>query len=247
MSDAEFDRQASLIADQIPSLPARDRIAAACRGSGNPVALSWLAEGLHLDESTTVIDLGAGLGGPSAWLHEHFDCPCINVEVSAGAAAAQIFGTPTICGCAEHAPIRSDSVDVALLLGVLSVVAHPAAVLNEAFRVADRLGVLDYCSATCSAVHVGGSTFVLVHPDHPRRGIAAAGRCLRRQVRLARQRRRSLCHAGRPRCDHHHEGVGAPEQRQQQDDRVRRCQALDCEPRLAVPNRLPRGGPLSRP
>ena len=68
MSHVEFDQQALLIADQIPSLPEADRIAAACRGSGNPAALSWLAEGLRLDGSTTVIDLGAGLGGPSAGL-----------------------------------------------------------------------------------------------------------------------------------------------------------------------------------
>ena len=160
MSHVEFDQQATLIADQIPSLPEGDRIAAACRGSGNPAALSWLAEALRLDEFTTVIDLGAGLGGPTAWLHKHFGCQCINLEVSAGAATADIFGTPTIYGCAEHAPIRTDSVDVALLLGVLSVVAHIDLVLSEAFRIARRLGVLDYCSTTGATIQAGGSTFV---------------------------------------------------------------------------------------
>jgi ubiquinone/menaquinone biosynthesis C-methylase UbiE len=160
VSEVEFEQQATLIAQQIPSLPAVGRIAAACRGSGNPAALTWLAEGLRLDDSATVVDLGAGLGGPAAWLHEHFGCRCINLEVSAGAAAADIFGTPTICGSAERAPLRTDCSDAALLLGVLSVVAHWDLVLTEAFRVARRLGVLDYCSTTGTAVEAGGSTFV---------------------------------------------------------------------------------------
>lgn len=173
MSHVEFDQQAMLIAGQIPSLPEGDRIAAACRGSGNPAALSWLAEGLRLDDSTTVIDLGAGLGGPTAWLHKHFGCQCINLEVAAGAAETNIFGTPTICGSAEHAPIRSDAVDVALLLGVLSVVDHTGRVLGEAFRIARRLGVFDYCSTTGTTVETGGSTFVPA--ERLRDQVAAAG------------------------------------------------------------------------
>ncbi|MGZ5379789.1 MAG: class I SAM-dependent methyltransferase [Mycobacterium sp.] len=173
VSDVEFDQQASLIADQIPSLPEADRIAAACRGSGNPAALSWLAEGLRLDESTTVIDLGAGLGGPSAWLHKHYGCHCINLEVASRAAAADIFATPTICGCAEQTPIRTDSVDVALLLGVLSVVARANLVLSEACRIARRLGVLEYCAATGSTVGAGGSTFIPA--EHLRNQVNEAG------------------------------------------------------------------------
>ena len=159
MSRVEFDQQATMIAGQISSLPEGDRIAAACRGSGNPAALSWLAEGLRLDDSTIVIDLGAGLGGPTAWLNKHFGCQCINLDVSVGATAANIFGTPTIYGCAERAPIRTDSVDVALLLCVLSVVSHADLVLSEAFRIARRLGIFEYCSTTGESVQAGGSTF----------------------------------------------------------------------------------------
>jgi ubiquinone/menaquinone biosynthesis C-methylase UbiE len=173
VNEVEFDRQASLIADQIPSLPEADRIPAACRGSGNPAALSWLAEGLRLDRSTTVVDLGAGLGGPSAWLCEHFGCRCINLEVAARAAAAQIFGTPTIRGCAEQAPIRSDSADVALLLGVLSVITHPELALAEALRIARRVGILDYCSTTGNAFTAGGSSFLPA--DELRRQVHTAG------------------------------------------------------------------------
>lgn len=172
VSHVEFDQQASAIADLIPSLPEADRIAAACRGSGNPAALSWLAEGLRLDESTTVVDLGAGLGGPSAWLHKHYGCHCINLEVASRAAAADIFATPTICGSAEQAPIRTDSVDVALLLGVLSVVARAELVLREACRIARRLGVLEYCSTTDTAVGAGGSTFLPA--EHLRDQVSAA-------------------------------------------------------------------------
>ena len=51
---------------------------------------------------------------------------------------------------------------VALLLGVVSVVDSPAAVLGEARRVTRRLGVLDYCSTTGATLSTGGSHFLTV-------------------------------------------------------------------------------------
>lgn len=61
----EFDQQASVIASRLHELPEVEQIAAACRGSGNPAALSWLAECLGLDDKAWVSDLGAGIGGRS--------------------------------------------------------------------------------------------------------------------------------------------------------------------------------------
>lgn len=86
---------------------------------------------------------------------------------------ADIFATPTICGCAEQTPIRTNGVDVALLLGVLSVVGRADLVLSEACRIAFRLGVFEYCSTTGAAVEAGGSTFVPA--EHLRDQVRAAG------------------------------------------------------------------------
>ena len=39
----------------------------ACRGSGSPSALAWLAEALELGPGRRLLDVGSGLGGPAAW------------------------------------------------------------------------------------------------------------------------------------------------------------------------------------
>ncbi|MCU1400057.1 MAG: Methyltransferase type 11, S-adenosyl-L-methionine-dependent [Acidimicrobiales bacterium] len=161
MSEVEFDEHASTIASGIPTLPAADRIAAACRGSGNPVALSWLAECLALHEGSNVLDIGAGLGGPAAWLAMRYGCWTANLEPAANAAVAavQLFAMPMVCGSAEDLPMRNDAFDAALLLGVLSVVGDPGAVLSQARRVADAIGVMEYCAATGTDEDIGGSRF----------------------------------------------------------------------------------------
>jgi len=158
----EFDQQASVIASRLHELPAVEQIAAACRGSGNPAALSWLAECLGLHHRSWVIDLGAGIGGPAAWLTRRYGCQIVNLEPAplAARAANRLFGAPTICGAAERAPVKDDAFDVGLLLGVLSVVENPGQVLREARRIASGIGVMEYCSTSPQDVVVGGSTFV---------------------------------------------------------------------------------------
>ena len=161
MSDTEFGEQAASIAAQIPELPSEDRIAAACRGSGNPVALAWLAENLQLNESATVVDLGAGLGGPAEWMRARYQCTVIAVEPEPQAAAAgsSLFALPTVVAAADAAPFVDDSFDATLLLGVLSVMSDPGAALREAARLAGSLGVLEYCSTGADPVRAGGSIF----------------------------------------------------------------------------------------
>ena len=157
----EFDVQAAAIAEQLPGLDIDARIAAACRGSGNPAALAWLAENLRISEASRVIDLGAGLGGPAAWLQRRYRCEVFAMEPAFGAVAAagSIFGLIAICGSADGAPFPTDAFTDALLLGVLSVVDDRRAVLSEAQRIAASVGVLDYCSTSDRSVRTGGSEF----------------------------------------------------------------------------------------
>ena len=161
MSDSEFGGQAADIAVRIPTLPPDDQIAAACRGSGNPVALAWLAENLGLTETSTLVDLGAGLGGPAAWMRSRYRCTVVAAEPEpqAARAASSIFAVPTLVAAADRSPFATDSFDAALLLGVVSVVADPAPVLAETSRIVAALGLLDYCSTGRSPVAAGGSTF----------------------------------------------------------------------------------------
>jgi hypothetical protein len=162
MNDAEFDDQAAAIAAQIRDLPPETRIPAACRGSGNPAALSWLAENLGFGAGLSAVDIGAGLGGPAAWLVDRYSAALVGAEpaVRAASAAVELFAVPTVCAVADRLPFRTRCFDAALLLGVVSVVDDAPAVLAEARRVAGSIGVMDYCSTGDDAVLAGGSNFV---------------------------------------------------------------------------------------
>lgn len=138
-----------------------EAIAAACRGSGNPASLAWLAEGLGITSGSRVVDLGSGLGGPAAWIARRYRAVVVAVEPAAGAAtgAARVFPTPVVRAAADAAPLRSDAFAVALVLGVLSVVAAPVTLAAEAARIAGRVGVLEYCSTAAGPRTFGGSHF----------------------------------------------------------------------------------------
>jgi SAM-dependent methyltransferase len=162
VSDGEFDVQASAIAVELLDLPSEAQIAAACRGSGNPAALAWLGVHLRVNPGTSFVDIGAGLGGPAAWLVARYHCRVIALDPAAGAAcaAASLFMLPVMLARADSLPVRSDAFDVALLLGVVSVVSDAVDVLGEAHRVGRRLGLLDYCATRRGQVEAGGSRFV---------------------------------------------------------------------------------------
>lgn len=164
MADAstdEFEAAARTTADRLRGAPLLDRIAVACRGSANPAALAWIAEGLALDDESVVIDLGAGLGGPAAWLALRYRCRVVAVEPapSAAAGAEPLFDVPAVRGDASRAPLRDGCAHAVLLLGVASVVPEPVKVLCEARRLGHGLGLLDYCARGRTPVEAGGSTF----------------------------------------------------------------------------------------
>jgi len=162
LNTEEFDDEASAVGTQATRLSGLDRLAAASRGSGNPAALAWLAENLRLEATSTVIDLGAGLGGPAAWLGEHYHVPvmCMEPAEAASQSLVELFHLPVAVASADCLPVRTDAFDAGLLLGVLSVVDTPTAVLVEARRVSRSLGVLEYCSTGTATVKAGGSSFL---------------------------------------------------------------------------------------
>ncbi|WCO68214.1 methyltransferase domain-containing protein [Iamia majanohamensis] len=136
-AEAEFDVMAGWTADAVAALGADHALPAACRGSGSPAALDWLADRCRLGPGTTVLDCGGGAGGAAAYAAEHTGATPVLVEPMAGAcrAARRMFGLPTVVGGGDRLPLPSGAVAAAWCLGVLSTTEAHEALLRELRRV----------------------------------------------------------------------------------------------------------------
>lgn len=134
---AEFGDVAGWTADAVERLGSRHAIPAACRGSSNPAALTWLAEACHLSSGDRLLDVGAGAGGPAAWAARRYGVHPILVEpmLPAARAAVRLFGLPVVSAVGGRLPLRTSSVDAAWCLGVLCTVEDKTALLREIHRV----------------------------------------------------------------------------------------------------------------
>jgi SAM-dependent methyltransferase len=137
--EIEFDLLATWTEEAVRELGPEYAIPAGCRGSGSPSDLAWLAEALAVGAETRVADVGSGVGGPAAWLAEHFDAVPVCAEPMRGAAAAgyRLFGLPTVVATAEGLPLATGVFDAVWSLGVLCTVPVPdrPATLREMRRV----------------------------------------------------------------------------------------------------------------
>ncbi|WBQ03630.1 class I SAM-dependent methyltransferase [Kribbella sp. CA-293567] len=134
---AEFDDVAGWTADAVEQLGDGYAIPAACRGSASPAALAWLAEACELSAGTTLLDVGAGVGGPAAWAARRFGVRAVLLEPmqTACRAATRLFGLPVLAADGARIPLRTNSIDTAWCLGVLCTVEDKAALLGEIHRV----------------------------------------------------------------------------------------------------------------
>jgi SAM-dependent methyltransferase len=125
--EIEFDLLASWTEDAVRELGPEFAIPAGCRGSGSPADLAWLAEALTVGPDTRVLDVGSGVGGPAAWLAEHFGPAPVCVEPMRGAAAAgrRLFGLPTVVADATALPLTAGAFDAVECLGVLCTIPAP--------------------------------------------------------------------------------------------------------------------------
>lgn len=181
--EAEFDTLAAWTEQAVREVGAHVAIPAACRGSGSPAELRWLADGLGLDGADRFLDAGAGLGGPAAWLRAHLGArwraaPLVTDPMPhAVAAARRLFGHPGFAARSEELPLPDGSVDAAWALGVLCTTPEKRAMLGELHRVlvpGAPLGLL-VLVRTVAEVHDApeGNTF----PSHDelRADLAATG------------------------------------------------------------------------
>ncbi|MFI5734134.1 class I SAM-dependent methyltransferase [Kribbella sp. NPDC051587] len=120
-------------------------IPAGCRGSGGPLALAWLAEACSLRRGSRLLDLGAGIDGPAAWVQQHYGVHPLLMDpiTGAGRAAVRLFGLATVTAGGAAIPLAAGSIDTVWCIGVLCTLRDKLALLNEVHRVLRPGGSLD--------------------------------------------------------------------------------------------------------
>ena len=150
---AEFDTVAEWTARVALELGEAFRIPAGCRGSGSPAALDWLIEHLRLTAGDSLLDCGAGVGGPAAYAVERRSIRPVLAEPEAGAcrAARALFGHSVVQASATNLPISDESFDAAWSLGVLCTMTDQLGLLTELRRIVrpgGHIGLLVFVART---------------------------------------------------------------------------------------------------
>jgi len=154
--EAEFDTVAEWTAEIAADLGPEYFVPAACRGSGQPVALDWLLAGLRADPGDLLLDVGAGIGGPAAYAVGLAGVRPVLVEPEPDAcgAAARLFGATVIQADATALPFADGAVGLAWSLGVLCTAPGREAQLamllqmRRVVRPGGRIGLLVYLAVT---------------------------------------------------------------------------------------------------
>lgn len=134
---AEFDTVASWTATAVEKLGRDHALPAACRGSGSPAVLAWLCEGLRLRPGTSLLDVGAGVGGPAAFAQQRYGAAPVLTDPMPAAvrASRRLFGLPALVADGQDLPFRDGVFDCAWALGVLCTTEEKSALLSEVRRV----------------------------------------------------------------------------------------------------------------
>lgn len=131
----EFDTHARWTSEAIRELGSEYAMPAACRGSGSPAALRWLAAPLR--PGAVLIDVGGGMGGPAAFAAAEVGVRPIVVEPMAGACrvAAELFELPAVVADGEALPFADGAAGAVWCLGVLCTTDRQQELLAELRRV----------------------------------------------------------------------------------------------------------------
>jgi SAM-dependent methyltransferase len=102
---------------------------------------------LELRPEVRVLDSGAGVGGPAAWLAAESGVRPVCAEPMAAAvrASRRLFGLRSVVAMGQQLPFADGSFDAAVCLGVLCTTSDKAGALGELRRVLGdgaRLGLL---------------------------------------------------------------------------------------------------------
>jgi cyclopropane fatty-acyl-phospholipid synthase-like methyltransferase len=120
----EFDTVAWWTAAAVDELGDDHALPAACRGSGSPAALDWLAGSMGLEQGMRVLDSGAGVGGPAEHVARTYGVHPVLAEPMEGAcrAARSLFDHPVVVADGLRLPVPDASFDAVWSLGVLCTI-----------------------------------------------------------------------------------------------------------------------------
>ena len=164
--EAEFGSYSDWIVEAAERLHVKERVAIACRGTGNPALLSVAAEAAGISDGDLVLDVGSGLGGPAAWLEERMRCTTVGFDLMEASVSAQrrLFSQRrSVVAGSDRLPFRSSSFDAAWSLGVLEMVEDKPAALAEIARVlkpGGRLCLYEYTGDNRAAEGPEANLFV---------------------------------------------------------------------------------------
>ncbi|MCW2759634.1 MAG: SAM-dependent methyltransferase [Nocardioidaceae bacterium] len=145
--DDEFDTVARWTAEAVTELGDAYAVPAACQGSGSPAALEWLGAAMGLTAGRTLLDVGAGLGGPAVLVARELGVRTVSAEPSVGACRASrtLFAAAVVSADGASLPFADGSVDAAWSLGVLCTLDDKSPSVAELARVVapgGRVGLL---------------------------------------------------------------------------------------------------------
>jgi SAM-dependent methyltransferase len=148
----EFDTVAAWTASAVAELGHDHALPAACRGSGSPAALDWLADAMDLASGTRLLDSGAGVGGPAEYVAGTRGVHPVLTEPMEGAcrAAHTLFDHPVVVADGLRLPVLDASFDAVWSLGVLCTVDDKREYLDELRRAVvpgGAVGLLVYTRA----------------------------------------------------------------------------------------------------
>ncbi|GAB3780203.1 class I SAM-dependent methyltransferase [Nocardioides pacificus] len=148
----EFDTVASWTATAVAELGEDHALPAACRGSGSPAALDWLAGSMGLGEGDSLLDSGAGVGGAAEYVARTLGVRPTLAEPMEGAcqAARALFDSPVVVADGVQLPFPNAAFAGAWSLGVLCTIPNKRAFLRELSRVVvpgGAVGLLVYTRA----------------------------------------------------------------------------------------------------
>jgi SAM-dependent methyltransferase len=154
----EFDTVAWWTASAVEELGEDHALPAACRGSGSPAALDWLAASMGLTHGTKLLDSGAGVGGPAAYVAREYGARPVLAEFMEGAcrAAHRLFGHPVVVADGLRLPFPDASFDAVWSLGVLCTIDDKRSYLQELRRSVvpgAAVGLLVYTRTSESLAH----------------------------------------------------------------------------------------------
>ncbi len=164
---ALFGSSARWRADVVADLPldGHSRAAALAAGPMFPASMRSVIAAMDLHEGQVVVDLGAGVGGASAWVAERTGATVVAVEPEDDArrAARALFPDLVVmAGRAEATGLPDGTADGVLALGLFSLLDDlwpTACEARRLLRAGGCIGVIDLFAARADVHREGPNTF----------------------------------------------------------------------------------------